>query len=193
LHSLCVFCGSSPGTSSRHIADARAFGTLLAREKLTLVYGGAHVGVMGALADAVLDAGGRTIGVIPHGLVAREVAHRGLTELIVVHSMHERKAEMAKRSDAFVALPGGLGTLEELFEVWTWALLGIHTKPVALLDSSGYYDALLAFIDAGVREGFVREAHRALLLRERDPERLLARLRAWEAPGVARWLEVSES
>src|SRR5215207_8224445 len=168
MRSVCVFCGSSSGASPAYGEAARALGAHLAREGLTLVYGGASVGTMGVVADAALAAGGRVVGVIPRGLVAREIAHPGLTELVVVDSMHERKAAMADRADAFVALPGGLGTLEELFEVWTWGLLGIHAKPVALLDADGFYDPLLAFLDRAVDEGFVRAAQRAMLARARD-------------------------
>lgn len=187
LSNVCVFCGSSTGASPRYVADAKRFGAVLAREGIGLVYGGASVGLMGALADAVLEQGGSVIGVIPRGLVAREIAHGGLTELVVVESMHERKAVMAQRSDAFVALPGGLGTLEELFEVWAWGLLGIHAKPVGLLDATGYFDALLSFLDGAVREGFVRPEQRGMLICEGDPERLLERLRSWIEPATKPW------
>ena len=165
----------------------------MVRRGVGLVYGGASVGLMGALADAVLAAGGEAVGVIPRGLVAREVAHRGLTALHVVDTMHERKRRMAELSDAFVALPGGLGTLEELFEVWTWALLGIHAKPVALLDVRGYWAPLLAFLEAAVARGFVRESQRAMVLVDDDAERLLDRVATFRPPAVARWLEASET
>jgi hypothetical protein len=193
LGTVCVFCGSSPGADSRHTALARELGALLARRGVGLVYGGAHVGIMGAIADAVLDDGGRVTGVIPRALWDREVGHTGLTELLVVESMHERKALMAARADAFVVLPGGLGTLEELFEAWTWAVLGIHAKPVALLDVGGFWAPLLAMLDHMVEQGFVRAAHRQLLLVDDDPARLLARLAAYEPPPGPRWLTSAES
>ena len=182
MNHICVFCGSSTGSSPLYIEEARQFGAALARQGIGLVYGGASVGLMGVLADTVLAHGGTVIGVIPRGLVAREIAHTGLTELVVVETMHERKAVMALRSDAFVALPGGLGTLEELFEVWTWGLLGIHAKPVGLLDATGYFGSLLGFLDVAVSEGFVREHQRAMLLCESDPNRLIEQLRSWSGP-----------
>jgi uncharacterized protein (TIGR00730 family) len=184
---LCVFCGSSPGASPGYAEAARALAAAMARKGAGLVYGGASVGVMGALADAALAHGLEVDGVIPGGLVEREVAHAGLTRLHVVDSMHERKRRMADLADAFVALPGGLGTLEELFEVWTWALLGIHAKPVALLDVGSYWAPLLAFLDGAVAAGFVRPAHRAMLLVDDDPDRLLDRLASYEPPEVRRW------
>src|SRR5438876_640209 len=146
IQSICVFCASSTGRDPAFAASARSFGALLACEGITLVYGGGHVGLMGALADACVGAGGRVVGVIPCALWDREVGHRGLSELHVVETMHERKAKMASLADAFVALPGGLGTLEEIFEVWTWGQLGIHTKPCAFFDVDGYYAPLLAFL-----------------------------------------------
>lgn len=170
---LCVFCGSSSGRDPIHLRHAKALGELLAARGLGLVYGGAHVGLMGALADAVLAAGGEVIGVIPEGLVEREIAHPGLSELIVTPNMHARKAAMAARADAFLALPGGLGTLEELFEVWTWAELGLHAKPCGLLDQTGYYAALLAFLQNAVDEGFMRPAQLSRLIVGSDPEQLL--------------------
>lgn len=193
LATVCVFCGSSAGADPRHVGAARELGALLARRGIGLVYGGAHVGLMGALADAVLDDGGRVTGVIPQALWDREVGHTALTELLVVDSMHERKALMAARADAFVALPGGLGTLEELFEAWTWALLGIHGKPVALLDVGGFWAPLLAMLDHLVEQGFVRAAHRQMLLVDDDPARLLARLAAYAPPPGPRWLTAAES
>lgn len=179
---ICVFCGSSPGRDPSYLAQASAFGALLAQRGIGLVYGGARVGLMGALADAVLAGGGQAIGVIPEALVSREVAHRGLSELHVVSSMHERKAKMAQLSSAFLALPGGIGTLEELFEVWTWNQLGLHQKPCALLDLNGFYTGLGVFLDHVVAEGFLKPAQRAELLVERDPEQLLARLVERAAP-----------
>lgn len=192
LHRLCVYCGSSAGARPVYADAAEAFGRALAARGIGVVFGGGSVGMMGIVADAVLAAGGEAIGVIPHGLAAREVGHLGLTELHVVDTMHERKALMADLSDGFVALPGGLGTLEELMEVWTWAQLGIHRRPVGLLDVDGYFGGLLAFVDHAVREGFVRESHRALLLVGETPGGLLDMLEAYEAPRMPRWLTSSE-
>ena len=176
LRSLCVYCGARPGRDPALLESARAFGALLARRGITVVFGGSHIGLMGALADGALAEGGRVVGVIPRALVDRELAHRGLTELVVVDSMHERKAAMERRSDAFVALPGGSGTLDELFEIWTWRQLGIHHKPVGLLDLGGYWQPLLACLDHLVAEGFSGRAEREMLLVESDPAALLDRL-----------------
>ena len=176
LARLCVFCGSNFGTRAAYRVATEAFGALLAERQIELVYGGAHVGLMGALADAVLARGGRVTGVIPEALLAREIAHSGLTELHVVASMHERKALMASLSDGFVALPGGLGTLEELFEVWTWAQLGLHNKPCALFDIERFYTGLASFLDHVVTQGFLKPAQRQALIVEADASALLARL-----------------
>jgi uncharacterized protein (TIGR00730 family) len=188
IRSVCVFCGSSAGNDPRFAQAAREFGALLGREGITLVYGGGHVGLMGILADAVLASGGKVIGVIPRALWDREVGHRNLTELHVVETMHERKAMMASLADAFVALPGGLGTLEEIFEVWTWAQLGIHEKPVGFLDVSGYFGPLLEFLDRGVDAGFVRPQHRAMAIVDGDGAFLLKRMAEYEPPRVAKWI-----
>jgi uncharacterized protein (TIGR00730 family) len=193
LHRLCVFCGSSPGDDPAFREAARALGQAAAADNVGLVYGGASIGLMGAVADAALEAGGEVIGVIPHGLVAREVAHPGLTALHQVDSMHARKQRMAELADGFVALPGGLGTLEELFEVWTWALLGIHRKPVGLLEVGGYYADLLRFLDGATRRGFVRAEHRALLAVADQPAALIAQLRAYQPPPVRPWLSSDET
>ena len=190
---LCVFCGSSPGNTPAYLEAARNLGRTLAREGIALVYGGARVGTMGAVADAVLEAGGEAIGVIPEALVAREVAHTGLTELHVVVSMHERKALMADLADGFVALPGGFGTFEEIMEVTTWAQLGMHHKPCGLLNVSGYYDHFKVFIDRAVMEGFIRPEHRAMLLIERDIERLLVRFKVYQPPIVPKWIDKEET
>lgn len=190
---LCVFCGSNLGTRPEYQAAARALGTALGARGIGLVYGGARVGLMGAVADAALAAGGEVIGVIPQALRDKEVAHTGLTDLRVVGSMHERKALMADLSDGFVALPGGLGTYEELFEVWTWAQLGFHAKPVAVLDVAGFYAPLAAFLDAAVGEGFVRREHRGMLLVESEPVRLLERMVAYTPPVVEKWLVRGET
>jgi uncharacterized protein (TIGR00730 family) len=189
IRRLCVFCGSSAGREPgyRHLAESLA--RALAERGIGIVYGGASVGLMGALADAALVAGGEVIGVIPQALIEREIGHRGLTELRIVASMHERKALMAELADGFVALPGGIGTLEELFEVWTWAQLGLHAKPCALLDTDGFYGPLAAFLDHLVDAGFVREAHRAMLLTAHSPEELLTALAAYRPPRVGKWLE----
>lgn len=191
LSSLCVFCGSSVGDDPAFAASAVALGKVLAAANVTLVFGGGRVGMMGALADATVAAGGKAIGVIPKHLLAREIAHGGLTELRVVDSMHERKAMMADLADAFVALPGGLGTLEELFEVWTWGQLGLHRKPYALLNVNGFFDPLVAFIDQLVRQRFVRAAHRGMLIVERDPDLLLQRLGVQYVPTVPKLLDDS--
>lgn len=188
LKRICVFCGSSSGVQAVHAQAAQAVGALLCRRGIELVYGGGNVGLMGVLADACLAARGRVIGVIPQALVDREVAHLGLTELRVVSSMHERKAVMAELSDAFVALPGGYGTWEELFEMLTWSQLGIHCKPCGLLNVNGYYDPLLDLADRAVSEGFLREVNRNLLLSDNDPERLLDRLSACSVPIDEKWI-----
>jgi uncharacterized protein (TIGR00730 family) len=182
VQSICVFCGSSPGRDPVYLAAATAFGRALAERRLRVVYGGGNVGLMGAVADGALAAGGEVVGVIPRALVEREVAHVRLTELIVVETMHQRKATMAERADAFVALPGGAGTLEELFEVWTWGMLGFHQKPCALFDVAGYYQPLLAFVERAEADGFLRADHRAMLSIETDVDRLIERLRAFQPP-----------
>ena len=188
MRSICVYCGSSPGFDPAFLDAARAFGALLGRRGLRLVYGGGDVGLMGAVADATLAAGGEVIGVIPRGLVDREVAHAGLTELHITHSMHERKALMAELADGFVALPGGLGTFEELFEILTWSQLGMHRKPVGILNVAGYYDALVAFVDRSVTAGFVKPEHRELFCVDVDAPALLDRFVRWDPPTVTKWL-----
>ncbi len=186
---LCVFCGSNEGFRPEYRAAATALGTAIAAHDAALVYGGSKVGLMGAVADAVLKAGGTAIGIIPQALVDKEVAHHGLTELHIVGSMHERKAKMADMAEGFVALPGGLGTLEELFEIWTWAQLGYHGKPVGVLDIAGFYDRLLTFLDHQAAEGFMRQEHRDMLIVEEDPERLIARYRSYVPPAVTKWIK----
>jgi uncharacterized protein (TIGR00730 family) len=192
MRRVCVFCGSNRGSDPIYTAAARALGTLLAREQLGLVYGGGSVGLMGEVADAVLAAGGEAIGVIPHGLWAREVGHKALTQMHVVDTMHARKAMMADLADAFIALPGGLGTLEEIFEVWTWAQLGMHAKPLGFLNVAGFYDPLLAFLDAATETAFIRPQFRELALVDDDPARLLARFRTWQPPAVPKWITRGE-
>jgi uncharacterized protein (TIGR00730 family) len=190
---ICVFCGSSPGHDPRYLEAARDTGRLLADRGLGLVYGGGSVGLMGAVADAALAAGGEVIGVIPEVLQIRELAHRSLTRLHVVGSMHERKALMAELSDGFVALPGGMGTLEELAEVLTWAQLGLHARPVGLLDVAGYYRPLAEFFDRAVGAGFLRPAHRQLLLVDDQPGALLDRFVAWRGPVLDHVLDQANS
>jgi len=191
---ICVFCGASPGRDPRHAEGARLLGRTLAERGLGLVYGGGSVGLMGVVADAALAAGGQVIGVIPQVLQIRELAHRGLTELQVVGSMHERKALMAELSDGFVALPGGMGTLDELAEILTWSQLGLHQRPVGLLDVAGYFGPLIEFLDSAVVAGFLRPEHRAALHVETEPAALLERFAAWAPPARAeRLIERSTS
>jgi uncharacterized protein (TIGR00730 family) len=188
IRRLAVFCASNPGARAEYVEAARAFGRLLARRGIAVVYGGSTVGLMAALADSVGDELGDIIGVIPRMLVEREVANTALTDLRVVDSMHTRKALMAELADGFVALPGGIGTLEEFFETWTWAQLGMHTKPCGLLNVAGYFDPLLEFLDHAVEEKFVREAHRAMVIVESDAEKLLERFESYEPPRVVKWI-----
>lgn len=193
VRAICVFCGSSPGDDPAFMAAAGALGRAVAMSGRALIYGGSRTGLMGAVAGAALAAGGRVTGVIPRGLIEKEVAHESLTELRVVAGMHDRKAAMSDLADAFVALPGGLGTLEELFEVWTWAQLGLHAKPIALLGVSGFFDPLLQFLDGLVAHGFVLREHRDRLLVDDDPVSLLARLDAWTPQASQpRWIERGE-
>lgn len=180
LASIAVYCGSSPGTDPSHMDRARDFGRLLASEEIALVYGGGNVGLMGAVADGALRAGGEVHGVITEALRVKELAHLELTSLIVVDTMHERKAAMADRADAFVALPGGFGTYDELFEVITWTQLGIHEKPCGILNCDGFFDELVAFIDKATAAGFVKQAHRDTVVVEADGATMLSRLRTWE-------------
>ena len=193
IRRICVFCGSNRGADAVFVDAARSLGGLLAREGVALVYGGGSVGLMGALADAVLGAGGEAIGVIPHALWAREVGHRGLTDLRIVDTMHERKAMMADLSDAFIALPGGLGTLEEIFEIWTWAQLGLHQKPVGFLDVNGFFTPLLEFLDRAAAEQFVKPQHRKIAIVESDAAKLLERFESWRPPRVEKWITREET
>ena len=190
---ICVFCGASPGTNPIYLEAARAVGRALARRGLTLVYGGGGVGLMGALADAALDAGGEVIGVIPRALQLRELAHAKLTSLHVVGSMHERKAKMAELSDGFIALPGGMGTLEEFTEVLTWAQLGLHARPCGLLDIAGYYAPLIAFFDRAVAEGFILPDHRRIVHVANDPDALLDAFLSYRPPVVEKWIDRSNA
>lgn len=190
---LCVFCGSSPGHDPAYRALAAEFGRVLARRGIGLVYGGGRVGMMGALADAARAEGGEVIGVIPQALMDREIGHPGLTELRVVDSMHTRKMTMGELSDGFVALPGGIGTMEELFEVWTWSQLGLHRKPCGLLDVNGFFAPLVEFVDHVVAAGFLQARHRALLCVASTPDDLLAQFAAYRAPATPKWVTPSQT
>lgn len=185
--SICVFAGSRPGARPAYAEAARALGTALGTQGIRVVFGGGSVGLMGECADAALAAGGEVVGVIPHELVRREVAHQGLTAMHAVDTMHERKALMEDLSDAVIALPGGLGTFDELFEILTWGQLGIHAKACGLLNVDGYFDALNALVDHAVAEGFVAGTHRGLLMSEATPDALLDRMAGYEHPPVERW------
>ena len=189
---ICVFCGSYPGVNPAYKNAAAGLARLLADRKIELVYGGGNIGLMGVLADAALEAGGRVIGVIPKSLMAKEVGHQGLTELHVVESMHERKALMADLAEGFIALPGGYGTFEEFCEVVTWSQLGLHAKPCGVLNAEGYYDPLLALFDRAVKDGFLRSDNRTLVLEERDPRRLLEKMSQFRAPAVGKWITDQE-
>jgi uncharacterized protein (TIGR00730 family) len=190
MRRVCVFCGSSPGARPAYAEATAEVARLLVGEGIGVVYGGGHVGLMGVLADTAMAEGGEVIGVMPQALVDREIAHGRISELRVVGSMHERKALMAELSDAFIALPGGAGTLDELFEVYTWAHLGLHDKPCGLLDVEHYFAGLIDFLDHAVRERFVREEHRAMLMIEQEPRALIERLRDYEPRAVApKWID----
>jgi uncharacterized protein (TIGR00730 family) len=193
LRRVAVYCASNDGARPVYVAAAQALGTLLAQRGITVVYGGGRTGLMGALADAAMAAGGEVIGVMPHGLVEREVAHKGITSLQVVDSMHERKAMIAELADAFITMPGGIGTLEEFFETWTWATLGVHRKPIGLLDCDDFWSPLLSLLDRLEGEGFLRGTPRDWLVREHDAAALLDRLSNFNAPPVRRWLRLRET
>lgn len=188
MRSICVFCGSNAGRISAYADAARALARAIVGQDMKLVYGGGNIGLMGALADAALEAGGQVVGVTPRRLLEKEVVHRGLTELRVVDSMHERKALMADLSDAFIALPGGLGTFEETFEVLTWTQLGFHRKPCGLFNVAGFYDGLAAFLDHAVAERFLKPEHRAMVLMENSPEALIGSLQTYCLPEVSKWI-----
>ena len=193
MRRLCVFSGSSPGAHPAYAEATAALGRALADARIGVVYGGASVGLMGTVADAALAAGGEVVGVIPQSLVDREIAHPGLSELHVVQSMHERKALMADLSDGFVALPGGTGTLEELFEVYTWTQLGLHAKPLGLFNVRGYFDGLARFLDHATAERFVTPQHRAMLLVHEGLDDLLDGLAGWDAPAQPKWIDRAQS
>ncbi|HEY9871339.1 MAG TPA: TIGR00730 family Rossman fold protein [Candidatus Obscuribacterales bacterium] len=190
---LCIFCGALPGIRPAYRQAAERLGCLLAERQIAIVYGGGRVGLMGALADAALAAGGRVTGIIPRALFDRELGHNGVTELRIVGSMHERKAMMEELSDGFIALPGGFGTFEEIFEMITWLQLGVHGKPCALLNIEGYFDALAGFVEHASAEGFITSEDRDLLLVDDDPERLLDRVLAYRAPAATKWLALEQT
>ena len=185
---ITVFCGSSTGTDAIYALQAKALGQQLAKQGIELVYGGAKVGLMGAVADGALQSGGKVIGVLPYFLQKKEIAHKGLTELILVESMHERKTKMNDLSDGVIALPGGYGTLEEFFEMLTWAQLGLHGKPIALLNTGGFYDGLVALVQTMVEKGFLKEVNQRMILISDDIEDLLKQMREYKAPGVGKWI-----
>lgn len=190
---VCVFCGSQPGNDPAYLEAARATGRLLAGAGIGLVYGGGRTGMMGAVADAALETGGRVVGIIPEPLKRREVGHLGLAELVVVRSMHERKQMMADRAGAFVMLPGGFGTFEEFCEILTWAQLGMHDKPCVLVNTKGYYAPLVAMFDLAMREGFVHAEHRPLAQAVDRPEDLLHAFDTWSPPSLERWMAVEDA
>jgi uncharacterized protein (TIGR00730 family) len=190
---ICVFCGSSPGKRPDYEEAARAMGRELVERGISLVYGGGNVGLMGVIADTVMKAGGEVIGVIPQALADREIANIGVTDLRIVDSMHTRKAMMADLSDAFIAMPGGVGTFEEFFEAVTWTQLGVHRKPCGLLNAADFYGPLVEFIDRAVTEGFIRPVHRAAIVVDDDAARLLDKLSAVELPDVPKWIRGDET
>lgn len=191
MKSVCIFCGSSIGARDAYRDDANRMGEEIARRGLRLVYGGGKVGLMGVVADAALRAGGEVLGIIPESLMNKEVGHGSLTELLVTSTMHERKAAMADAADAFIALPGGFGTFDELCEILTWAQLGIHQKPIGLLDTEGFFSQLTTFFDFVLDQGFLRPEHRSLLLEDHDPAALLDRMQRWQPVNVAKWADLA--
>ncbi len=192
MKSICVFCGSSHGSEPAYTIAAQALAESIVKNDLELVYGGGNVGLMGVIADTVLQQGGRVTGVIPKALMEKEVGHEGLTNLHIVADMHERKAMMAELSEGFVALPGGWGTLEELFEVMTWLQLGFHAKPCAVLNVNGYFDALLAFLANASQQGFVKPLHHDMLIAGDEPDQLLQRMSGFKPPTTKKWIGFGE-
>ncbi len=193
IQNICVYLGSNPGHEPAYADAAMTLGTVLAKRGLTLIYGGAHVGTMGIIADAALAAGGTVIGIIPQALVGKEIAHQGLSELHVVDSMHARKRLMADLSDGFIALPGGAGTLEEITEVWTWGQLGMHKKPMALLSVNDYFAGFEVFLDHVQGQGFMTKAHRDMLMIDNDIDRILERFDTYQPPAVSKWIDRSQT
>lgn len=193
MQTICVFCGSAPGVKHEYAVGARELGCVLAKQNINLVYGGGRVGLMGMVADAALAAGAKVTGIIPRSLADKEIAHQGLTDLRIVTTMHERKAMMSELSDGFIAMPGGFGTLEELFEVVTWAQLGIHTKPFGLLNVAGYYDGLISFLDHSVEQGFVPQRHREMIIVSDEAEELVELLKAYRPIPEEKWLSTRQT
>lgn len=193
MKSICVYCGSSPGRIAAYSDAAKSLAAALVERNIRLVYGGASVGIMGMLADRIMALGGEVIGVIPEAIVKMEVAHDNLTELHVTGSMHERKMLMAELSDGFIALPGGIGTLEEIFEIWTWAQLGFHGKPCGLLNVAGYFDGLITFLDHASTEQFIKPKHRSMLIVEQQAEAMLDRFAGYLPPAVEHWVDRDET
>lgn len=193
LKTICVYCGSSQGKKETYATAAKSLAESLVARNITLVYGAASIGIMGTVADHVLKLGGQVIGVIPKALAHKEITHSNLTELYVTQSMHERKMKMAELSDGFIALPGGIGTMEELFEIWTWAQLGFHKNPCGLLNIDGYYDALIQFVDHMQQEQFVKPKHHDLLMIADDPEKLLEKFISYTPPEITQWVEKDET
>jgi uncharacterized protein (TIGR00730 family) len=192
MKNITVFCGSNSGFRADYAEAAQNLARLFVQNNIRLVYGGGNVGLMGIIADEVMRRGGEVVGIIPESLDRKEVGHRGITELRVVESMHERKAQMAELADGFIAMPGGIGTFEEFFEILTWAQLGFHDKPCAILNIAGYYDGLLALCDNAVSEGFLRPAHRQLIIEDSDPEILLEKMRNLKPVPVEKWIKSEE-
>lgn len=193
MKAVCVFCGSSSGSNPAYLKAARETGRAIAKANLVLVYGGAKVGLMGAVADSALSAGGKVIGVLPTSLQEKELAHESLSELHIVDSMHERKALMAELSDGFVALPGGAGTMEELFEVWTWGQLGLHSKPCGFLNINGFYDQLIAFLDHQTSEGFMKPVMRNMVKLADTPQDILEQFDRYEPPATPKWIKTGQT
>ncbi|MEC5142660.1 TIGR00730 family Rossman fold protein [Chitinophaga sp. 212800010-3] len=193
MNRIVVFCGSSSGSDPIYVQQATGLGAALAQRNLTLVYGGAHVGLMGAVADGALQAGGKVIGVLPHFLQKKELAHHGLTELILVDTMHERKTKMNELSDGVVALPGGFGTMEELFEMLTWGQLGLHRKPIGLLNTNGFYDSLIALAQNMTDKGFLSEENKNMLLCSDNITDLLAQMESYQPPVKSKWITPAQS
>ena len=192
MKNITVFCGSNSGFRTEYAEAARILARLFAGRNIRLVYGGGNVGLMGIIADELMKAGGEVIGIIPEALDKKEVGHRAITELRVVGSMHERKAQMAELADGFIAMPGGIGTFEDFFEILTWAQLGFHKKPCAILNISGYYDGLLTLCDTAVQEGFLRPAHRRLILEDSNPESLLEKMKNFSPLPLEKWIDKEE-
>lgn len=193
MKSICVFCGSNVGSEPAYTEQAIALGNLLADKKISLIYGAGNVGLMGVIADACLDKGGEVVGVIPNFLMAKEVGHTGLTELILTETMHERKQIMADRSEGFIAMPGGMGTMDELCEILTWAQLGLHSHPIGLLNVDGYYDSLLTFFDEMVEKKFLHQKNRDMVMSHSDPGELLKLMAAYQPPDVEKWIDRSKT